>query len=167
MQNRAGMLHKQHREIMFVSPALSTALTTGTLGFARRGNYLMSTGVGMNPSGLIGWGITNMKDIYNKCPPEVKEDIKASTTQWDIQAILTPENFNLLRHFTVYSWSKSAKEIQRDTVAFEYTNLLWIQVVLLDIAIQFFLRGHGASAMILDKPASTNTKTILRLPIPN
>jgi hypothetical protein len=142
MRWRARLLYDRRQEIIKVSPALGRAIQSGSVGFAREvGDYLMSTGGG-TLAGLFGWGIMNFSKFYDQCPQDVKNDINPDSSKWDAQAIVISETCNLLKNFDVQEWAIQSKEIQRQSVTlFEPVNLLWIQVSLLDISIQFLIRG--------------------------
>ncbi len=142
MRWRARLLYDRRREIVKVSPALGRAIDAGSLGFAREvGDYLMSRGGG-TLAGLFGWGIMNFQGFFDKCDQDVRDDINPDSSKWDVQAITISETCNLLKNFDVQEWATQVKEIQRQSVPlFDPLNLLWIQVSLIDISIQFLIRG--------------------------
>ena len=144
---RARLLYDRRRHIFKISSKLADSIgsqdeSKSLRGFAREtGDYLMSRGGGTT-AGLYGWGIMDMQEIYDKCPQGVRDEINASSEEWDAQALTTSEICHLLKHFAVQQWAKHVKEIQRESLRwFGSINLIWIQIVLLDISIQFLIRG--------------------------
>jgi hypothetical protein len=170
MRWRARLLYDRRRDIIQVSAALGRAIESGSLEFAREASdYLMSRGGG-TPMGLFGWGVMDCSKVYDQCPQDVRKDINPDSSKRDAQAITTSETCNLLKNFDVQEWEIQLKEIQRQSVTlFEPVNLLWIQVSLLDIAIQFLIRGswNFANGRVDTEQASevTSPNNSTQLPI--
>ncbi|KAF2396079.1 hypothetical protein EJ06DRAFT_242163 [Trichodelitschia bisporula] len=78
------------------------------------------------------------------CTPVIPNEEK-----WEVNAVLTPDTYKLLRKFELDSWSLSIREAgQINLLDYQAINCLWIQILVLDIAIQFLIHGHwGFEAM--------------------
>lgn len=144
VRRRAKILYNKTLTPFRVFNELSKAMTEGSLLFAREtSNYLMSTGIGASDGGLYGWGLTKMRDLYDAVPIEIQRAIVPDEQQWAVNAILTPDTAKLLKTFEPDKWSASIREAnETELISFKAINCLWIQILVLDIAIQFYIRGH-------------------------
>lgn len=142
IQSRARRMYERKGQAFYCSSILANTIAEQKLAFARpRSDYLMSTGGG-SVGGLFGWGILSMKGVFDKCPESIQMEICTGPEARDAQAILTAETCHLLKHFDVQGWASSVIETQREAViSFNPINLLWIQINLLDVAIQLLIRG--------------------------
>jgi hypothetical protein len=127
-----------------VSNDLSKAMTDGSMLFARETSaYLLSTGQGASPVGTFGWGITKMRDVYDAIPKSVQREIVPDEQKWAVNAVLSPDTARLLKTFELDKWATSIQEAnQTFLISFKAINCLWIQILILDVAIQFFIHGH-------------------------
>jgi len=144
VRRRAHYLLTKSPYSALVSSNLSRAMTSGGLRFAREtSNYLMSTGIGASDVGTYGWGITSMYDVFKAMPNEVQRDLVPNEDVWEVNALLIPETVRLLKDFNIDAWAGSILEANQTLlISFNAINCLWIQIVILDVAIQFFLHGH-------------------------
>lgn len=144
VRRRAHLLLTKKPSCALVSSNLSRAMTKGSLPFAREtSNYLMSTHVGASQLGTYGWGITRMHDLYKSMPEDVQRDVVPNENVWEVNAVLIPETVRLLKNFNIDAWAASILEANQTLlISFNAVNCLWIQIIVLDVAIQFFLHGH-------------------------
>lgn len=152
VRRRAKKLLQTFSDCIYVSSGLSQAMTEGTLIFAREeSTYLLATGEGGNSSGTFGWGITKMREIYDGIPLSVQRDIILDENQWQARAVLTPETVKLLKLFEVNNWAKDIMETRQTfLIAFRAPIALWIQILILDVAIQFLIHGHWGFEPMVD-----------------
>jgi hypothetical protein len=143
-RRRAKTLFAERSKIFVVSENFSDAMRDGKIGFARENSkYLLATGSGSSATGSYGWGITDMKALFDLLPQELQQDIIPTRGEWKVNAVLTSETADLLRRFEPQKWAREVSEKGGASLGgFKVINLLWIQVLVLDISIQFYLYGR-------------------------
>jgi hypothetical protein len=97
----------------------------------------------------FGWIFQETKDVYDSLEPTEQDELiirhDGSHTR-DVNLVLFTECYSLLEQFNPKRWAaKIEKDVSLTMVDFRPTNLLWAQVLLLDVAIQFLIRGQWHS----------------------
>ncbi|KAG7406357.1 hypothetical protein Forpe1208_v013582 [Fusarium oxysporum f. sp. rapae] len=165
VRRRAQFLLSKSPRCTVVSSKLSRAMTSGGLLFAREtSDYLMSFSTGASDVGTYGWGITRMYDIFKAMPEEVQRDLVPDEGVWEVNALLIPETARLLMDFNIDAWASSIVEANQTLlISFKAINCLWIQIIVLDIAIQFFLHGHWGFEPVEDPKDQIAKKDFIKL----
>lgn len=165
VRRRAQALLSTTPRCAVISSNLSRAMTFGDLRFAREtSHYLMAFNIGASNAGTYSWGTTKMYELFSAMPDEVKRDLVPDEDRWQVNALLTPETARLLRDFDVDAWAASIMEAnQTFLISFNAVNCLWIQVIVLDIAIQFFLHGHWGFEVMEDPKEREAQQELIRL----
>jgi hypothetical protein len=146
VRRRAKALYNKRPHPYIRSMELNKAIYERKVKFARpSSDYLMSTGEEVNPNGIYGWGIADMRKLYDLIPEALQRELVESVPGVNTakaNAVLSPDTLTVLRKFELEKWRRYTEESELCAgTGFKAINLLWIQVVLLDIAIQFLIRG--------------------------
>ncbi|KAI9773499.1 MAG: hypothetical protein M1839_002081 [Geoglossum umbratile] len=118
----------------------SMALSLGSF-FRKTSDYLMSRELGASPAGLYGWGISTMKVFYDHFPKESQLEIVSS--EGCAAAVLIAETSALIEDFNPREWAARVRQSQVESFSvtlFKPLNVLWCQILILDIAIQYHIR---------------------------
>ncbi|KAH0556283.1 hypothetical protein GP486_005792 [Trichoglossum hirsutum] len=130
------------RRPFFMSKNLRRSMVLDLGGFFRvTSDYLMSREVGASPAGLYGWGISTMKIFFDYFPEELRLEIVSSDGL--AAAVLTAETSALIENFNPREWATQVKQSQVESYTstlFKPLNVLWCQIIVLDIAIQYHIR---------------------------
>jgi hypothetical protein len=145
---RATSIRSRLKSSLVISKDLYRAVVDGSLMFAReQSNYLLSVNIGTYEDGSFGWLVSNMRDIYDACPEAVKDQIIVSNEGTvNVNAVLMPVTIALLENFSPREWEKTTAQQAVPIGAFRVLNLVWIQILILDIAIQYSIRGGWRTA---------------------
>jgi hypothetical protein len=149
IRNLASTLGLRNPEHIHVSEMLLSLFKRDGLGFIRsRDSFWFSYDyVGLNgPDFLFGWIYHGAKEVYDSCQPPLQNEliVRGENGQYtgDVNAVLFPETFTLLGNFNPIDWAAKIESVLAfSPVRFRVTNLLWTQVVLLDVVIHFLIRG--------------------------
>lgn len=143
---RAKSFYHRHVEsqLFKVSEEFIQSIIDGRLPFARESsNYLVASGVGGNDSGLYGWGCTDLKAHFDLMPVKLQDEIIPEHAKWKVSIVLVKETLDLLKEFEVSRWAAEVTEKQYASFnMYKALNLIWCQIIVLDIAIQFFIKGQ-------------------------
>ncbi|KAI9803567.1 MAG: hypothetical protein M1825_001910 [Sarcosagium campestre] len=143
-EHRAKFVHDHHESSFVVSKTALQAVIHGKLSWARETSHLlMSTDVGKTLGGVYGWGVSSMEELFLGCPIELQQEfIIRDGDDVDVNIILVPETVDLLESFHPNDWIGVIEAKQAATrIRYRALNLLWIQVLFLDISIQFLIRS--------------------------
>lgn len=93
----------------------------------------------------LGWIFRETRHVYNKLPPAQQDEIierQDGEYTGDVYAVLISECSALVQRFNPRDWAdKIEKIVSLQNITFRPQNLLWTQILLIDIAIHFFVRG--------------------------
>lgn len=149
VRQRAKSLSQMSSPHIRISIEFEKQITGGHFPFARETDpYLMDMGKirSASDNGTYGWGVTQMKEVYDVIPPELQREIVPNEQEAQANAVLTPSTAGLLRRFQLQQWSASIHEgRQAGLLDYRAVNCLWIQIIILDVAIQYCIRGGWKS----------------------
>ncbi|KAF2452709.1 hypothetical protein BDY21DRAFT_155318 [Lineolata rhizophorae] len=125
------------------------ALRDDRLDFARTNSYyiLDAFGEGSSTDRIYGWNISPMQHVWAGLPEEVRAEVFGATSnrEWAgcPNVIMYPESMYILRHFDLAkSAVKFAEEEVYNNPRFELVALIWTQIIIMDMAIQYMVRGE-------------------------
>lgn len=100
---------------------------------------------GQSSNCTYGWIYKDTKEVYDSCQKEIQDELILREADGnytgDVRAVLIPDAAALLENFDPKSWAaKMESFVALSIVAFRPTNLLWVQIVLLDVGIHFLVR---------------------------
>ena len=111
--------------------------------FARPSSHFLMSANGGSNSGKYGWGTDYMKTVFDMCPSDVQNEIISSV---GANAIVTRDTVALLKNFDVEGWLEYFIHGQQGSfLDLLPLNLLWIQIIILDMAIQYMIRNGWGS----------------------
>lgn len=83
-----------------------------------------------------------MKDFFDTIPDTVQCDLIPDEKRRKVNAVLSPDTAELLCHFEIHKWATNVREKGwASWGGYLVANMLCVQIVLLGIAIQFYLHG--------------------------
>lgn len=96
--------------------------------------------------GLFGWVLHDIKEVYDSLDETERDEIILrdgnGQLTGDVNPVLFTDSFALLQQFNPPKWDSKIQDIVfKSMVTFRTPNLLWAQILLLDIAIHFLVRG--------------------------
>ncbi|KAJ0423137.1 hypothetical protein BJY00DRAFT_310263 [Aspergillus carlsbadensis] len=159
------------QEALSLSGALQQPGTEGSIAsrtralldcqFLRCGSsYLMSHSIPATSFGFTGWGFGNLSVLYRKLPREVMGILvspgSSTNNRISIKIPLIPEVARLIEEYDPSKWAKevTTARILHKGLLLRPENLLWIQVVVVDIAIRLHIRGSLEDMDRADFPPS-------------
>jgi hypothetical protein len=137
--------------VYFESPNLLIEMERDTFPFARSSSNFLLSKDGGSVGGLYCWTTDSMKPLWEACPKLVKNEVIA---HGQAEAVLTRDTVDVLKNFDVEGWLKHfAHSHQGSFSGLKHLNLLWIQIIILDFAIQHTIRdGWGDGDADLNDP---------------
>ncbi|KAK4446745.1 hypothetical protein QBC34DRAFT_145044 [Podospora aff. communis PSN243] len=146
VRTRAKAFYRRHMEtpLFKVSEEFIQSTVEGRLGFSRESSdYLVAQGVGNDPAGVYGWGCTDLKLHFDLIPQKLQTEIIPQPAKWSASIVLARETLELLKGFEISRWAAEVTEKQKASFnMYKALNLIWCQIIILDIAIQFFIKGQ-------------------------
>ncbi|KAL2264055.1 hypothetical protein VTK26DRAFT_2841 [Humicola hyalothermophila] len=132
-----------------VSSRMTTQFKTNSLLFVRsRDTFWYSMNyIGMDGrTNMWGWILRDTHEIYDSLPPEDQDDLimrgPAREYTGDVQPVLLTECYALLQQFNPREWAARIERIiTMQLLKFRPHNMVWTQILLLDVAIHFMVRG--------------------------
>lgn len=143
----AHSLYKQY--LQSPSEPLTTVTSSELLDcsfFSPKSYLLMSQEIDSTSFGFTGWGFGCLSGFYAQLPSKLKAHIMPPTRignqMKNVYLILVPEVLCLLQNYSPTTWAEdlvSARSLPGSNPVLPQ-NLLWIQIVVLDIAIRLQIR---------------------------
>jgi hypothetical protein len=151
-RNLAAQQSKQPT-IFFESSNLIIEMFRDAIGFARSNSHFLMSDKGGSDSGQYCWGTDYMKSYFDICPSVLQAEILYNQKA---HAVLTRDIVAILKHFEVEGWLEYYTHSQQGSFSnLRPLNLLWTQIIILDIAIQYIIRdGWGIPDIDRDDPDS-------------
>jgi len=116
--------------------------------------YFMDGPDYMQHCGLFGWGCSYLSKYYTTVPESIKSEIGPTEDDTGIYALCTRPTLKLLADFDCHQWSGLIKvEVDECMSYLRPQNLLWAQIMILDMAIQILIHG-GVQELRLSKHAA-------------
>jgi hypothetical protein len=146
----AVILKKRAEDILaradvFVSAELQTALEEGSVMFhLETSDYTMCRDTNATAFGQRSWAQTAYQNLHADMPELLREKIlPAGVGTSRAKVLLTKDTLSLLRNFDPVHWSLDfMEEMKFEFFKYGASNLLWLQVLLLDMAIQHTVNGR-------------------------
>ncbi|KAF2686122.1 hypothetical protein K458DRAFT_208648 [Lentithecium fluviatile CBS 122367] len=137
------------------SHALELALTQENISFLPGdSHYVMGDDLETTKSGFISWGSTSMARYLTALPEQLRDEITygrdpckpglASKSGEDVRVVLTQHSVKLLKKYSPLSWKADMEKEYVYSTGHHYPaqKILWLQVVLIDIAVRLLIRGN-------------------------
>jgi hypothetical protein len=145
----ADQVKRSSEGLIHVSARMTSLFKTDTLKFVRSTDafWYSFRYVGMQ-GGLWQWGwiLQATWEIYDCLDPEDRDriilrDDKGNYTG-DVQPVILTECYALLWQFQPRNWAaKIERIVGTQLLKFRPHNMVWVQILLIDVAIHFFVRG--------------------------
>jgi hypothetical protein len=102
-------------------------------------------GLSKEGSHHLGWIYKEIKQVYDCCEKDIQNEIIERDTNGDyngeVNAVLFPETLMLLSDFDPKGWALRFEHIvSMSPLKYRPANMLWAQVLLLDVAIHYLVR---------------------------
>jgi hypothetical protein len=146
----ADQVKRTSEQYTYVSAKTTTNFKTNSLMFVRsRDAFWYSFNyVGME-SRLWQWGwiLNDTQEIYDCLSVEEQNDLilrdgVSGEYTGDVQPVILTECYALLQQFNPREWAaKIERVVTMQILKFRPHNMLWTQILLLDVAIHFLVRG--------------------------
>jgi hypothetical protein len=113
--------------------------------------------------GRTSWGFPGLKNIFMSLPVPLKEELVETTLKSNEQTILhinglvMPHVLTLLENFHPRQWADEIEQTQVENgvgIQFRAVNMLWAQVVLLDVAIRLLVKA--LERFLAETPSSSS-----------
>ncbi|KAK4233080.1 hypothetical protein C8A03DRAFT_39236 [Achaetomium macrosporum] len=145
----ADQVKRSSEKFTYVSARTTINFKTNTLMFVRsRDAFWYSFNyVGMETRlWQWGWILHDTREIYDCLSPEEQNDliIRDADGRYtgDVQPVLLTECYALLQQFNPREWAaKIERVVTMQILKFRPHNMVWTQILLLDVAIHFLVRG--------------------------
>lgn len=139
---------------IFVSKRMTALFKTNNLPFVRRKDtFWYSYSVGMAKGTCqCGWILNETKQVYQSLKEECQNEIilrdEKGNYTGDAQPVIFTECHALLERFNPREWASNLERVVKinnlkhlGLIRFRPHNMVWAQIVLLDVAIHFLVRG--------------------------
>jgi hypothetical protein len=138
---------QRSRVDIHVSGFLLSTFRKNDLNFVRSSDtyWYIWEYVGVTSQGDLGWMLEEAKEIYDSCQQHLQDELIVRNSEGkhtgNVRAVLFPESVALLEHFDPKLWAARMENITAfSRLSLRPTNMLWTQIVLLDVAIHYLLR---------------------------
>ena len=145
----ADQVKRSSEQFTWVSGPMTTLFKTNTLLFVRSRdafwysfNYIGMAGGGWQ----WGWILQETKEIYDCLNPEDQDDLilRGPDGEYtgDVKPVILTECYALIQQFNPREWAaKIERIVTMQLLKFRPHNMVWTQILLLDVAIHFLVRG--------------------------
>ena len=132
-----------------VSRKLLSLIVKGELSFVRGDDHWFTRdyiGMSSNQS-AIGWATCPLKEVYDRCGPDIQDEIilrrdDTGKHSGEVRALMFPDAAALLENFKPKEWESEVDKMMAYSLGrFRIVNMVWAQIILLDVAIQYLARG--------------------------
>ena len=159
----ANDLVKRAGETFKVSSKLQTAIADGSIPYLTEDSrFLMSVGTGGSGgsvSGHYSWGAFPLRDLFLPLPEDIREEMiparNGPVEPGEMNGLVMPQTMRLLESFQPHTWAKfndETKDYLGTGKSFRTENFLWMQVIILDIAIRLLIRGSVSQLETVYRP---------------
>jgi hypothetical protein len=101
---------------------------------------------GVTSEGFISWIFRDMQEVYEDAQDELKEEMLPTDDDGnpteDHRILIFPDSISLLENFDPQTWATKINSINAlSSYTFRPINMLWAQIIFIDAAIYYHLRG--------------------------